>query len=148
MKNTFTFPITGQSVRVVKQDNEPWFVATEVAEILGYTNPRKAIRDHCKYTKLFKRNESAFVTSSPYGINMIPEQDVYRLIMRSNLPAAEKFQSWVVRDVLPAIRKDGAYIMGEEKVKTGEMAEEELILNAMTILQGKVARLTQEKAIN
>ena len=97
------------------------FVASEVAEILGYTNPQKAVRDHCKYPKLFRQNESFTLKINPYGINLIPESDVYRLIMRSKLPAAEQFEAWVTETVLPAIRQDGMYIMGEEKVKTDNL---------------------------
>lgn len=71
------------------------FVANEVAEILGYTNPQKAVRDNCKHSKLFKCRDSRLLTSSPYGINLIPESDAYRLIMRSKLPAADQFEAWV-----------------------------------------------------
>lgn len=57
---------------------------------------------------------------------LISESGLYKLIMRSDKPEARRFQDWVTREVL-AIRKDGAYVAGEEKVKTGEMTEDELI---------------------
>ena len=65
--------------------------------------------------------------------------------MRSNKPEAQFFQGWVTKVVLPAIRKDGAYIMGEEKVASGEESEDELVLKALGILQKKVDRITQER---
>ena len=74
----------------------------------------------------------------------ISESGLYKLIMRSDKPEAQDFQNWVTRVVLPSIRKDGAYIMGEEKVASGEMDEDEFVLKAMTILQSKVERLKQE----
>lgn len=64
----------------------------------------------------------------------------------SQKPEAKTFKKWVTGTVLPAIRKDGAYIMGEEKVVSGEMDEDEFVLKAMTILQDKVERLKQENA--
>ncbi|PZP44015.1 MAG: hypothetical protein DI601_13625 [Azospirillum brasilense] len=67
------------------------------------------------------------------------------MILRSDKEVAEKFRTWLARDVLPAIRKDGAYVMGEEKVATGEMSEDEFVLRAMGILQGKVERLRVER---
>lgn len=64
---------------------------------------------------------------------------------RSYKPEAKAFQDWVTRVVLPAIRKDGAYVLGEEKVVTGEMDEDELVLKALGILQRKTERLTLER---
>ncbi|ROM37140.1 hypothetical protein BK646_19235 [Pseudomonas protegens] len=76
---------------------------------------------------------------------ILAESGVYKLVMRSNKPEAKAFQDWVTRVVLPAIRKDGAYVMGEEKVATGELSEDELVMRAMTIMTRKVDRLTQER---
>jgi prophage antirepressor-like protein len=90
-------------------DGKPYFPATECAVILGYKNPQKAIRDHCKGV-----NES--FTPSVGGVqkkNFIPEGDLYRLIIRSKLPAAERFEKWVFDEVLPTIRKYGAYAVPE-----------------------------------
>lgn len=144
--DTFTFPVTGANVRTVVVDGEPWFVAKDVAEVLGYSNTNKAVGDHCNHLKVLKGNDSLPLTSSPFGIGIIPESDVYRLIMRSKLPQAEAFEEWVTGTVLPAIRKDGMYVVGEEKVVSGELEETELVLKALTMLQGKVERLSKEKA--
>jgi len=74
------FEYENHRVRVVKgEDGEPWFVAADVAEVLGYANSRKAVADHCKVQAL----------------SVIPERDVYRLIMRSKLPKAQEFEEWV-----------------------------------------------------
>lgn len=94
------------AVRVVEQNGEPWFVASDVAKALGYEKPNNAINDHCKKVSKFSYPESRQL--QPY--NIIPESDVYRLVMRSNLPDAERFQDWVVEEVLPSIRKHGAYL--------------------------------------
>lgn len=73
------------------------FIAKDVTDILGYTNGPKAVRDHCKYAEILKQNESFTLELSvgPRGIQLIPESDLYRLIMRSNMPDAEQFQDWV-----------------------------------------------------
>lgn len=142
---TFTFPVTNSPIRVINRDGKPWFVAKEVALILGYKNPSKAILDHCKHPELLKGNESLLLTSSPRGINVIPEGDVYRLITKSTLESAQKFEEWMMDVIMPSVRKDGGYVVGEEKVLTGEMSEDELLLKAMTILTKKVERLTAER---
>lgn len=91
------------AVRVVMQEEDPWFIASDVAKALGYDRPRDAVAQHCKKINKYSYGES----QQPY--NIIPESDVYRLIMRSNLPNAEKFQDWVCEEVLPSIRKTGSY---------------------------------------
>lgn len=100
------FLFEGCSVRVVLIDGDPWFVGKDVAELLGYSNPQKAVRDHCRAARPLGVNES--VTLDPQTV-LIPERDVYRLVIRSRLPAAERFEEWVVGEVLPSIRKTGAY---------------------------------------
>lgn len=102
--NLFNFE--GFDVRVVLVDGEPWFSARDVAEGLGYSNPQKAVRDHCKSPRPVGVNDS--FTLGP-SANIIPERDVYRLVMRSKMPQAERFEEWVVSEVLPSIRKTGGY---------------------------------------
>ena len=96
------------AVRVVENDGEPWFVASDVARALGYERPNDAVNTHCKKVNKFRYGDMPH-GSQPY--NIIPESDVYRLVMRSNLPDAERFQDWVVEEVLPSIRKTGSYSM-------------------------------------
>lgn len=96
-------------IRAIMRDGEPWFVANDVAAALGYARPKDAVAHHCKYVELLKGGESQPLTDSNFGVNIIPESDVYRLIMRSNLPAAEAFQDWVCEEIIPSIRKKGSY---------------------------------------
>lgn len=91
-------------VRMTEIDGKPYFVATDVATALGYTNPRKAVNDHCKGVTKRDTPTSSGVQSMSY----INEGDLYRLIMKSKLPSAEKFERWVMDEVLPSIRKTGS----------------------------------------
>lgn len=109
VSHSLTFPLTGQTVRTVVIEGDVWFVARDVAGVLGYELPTKAIIDHCKHAKTLKGSISAPLTASPRGINVIPESDVYRLVMRSKLPSAEVFQDWVVEEALPSLRQHGHY---------------------------------------
>ena len=92
-------------IRTIEIDGKPYFLGTDVAKALGYSNPRKAILDHCKGVTKRDTPTSSGVQSMSY----INEGDLYRLIMKSKLPSAEKFESWVMDEVLPAIRKTGSY---------------------------------------
>lgn len=94
-------------VRVLTDEaGDPWFVGKDVAVLLGYANPQKAVRDHCKAARPVGVNNS--FTLDPQTI-LIPERDVYRLVMKSHMAAAERFEEWVVGEVLPSIRKTGSY---------------------------------------
>lgn len=97
------------SVRVIMKDGEPWFVARDVAQALGYTDTDQAIRIHCNYAKLFKPVETTGLEIGPRGMYFIPEADVYALIFGSNLPTAAAFRAWVCEEVLPSIRRTGQY---------------------------------------
>jgi hypothetical protein len=82
--------------------------------------------------------------NAPIFVN---ESGLYDLILNSRKPEAKEFKHWVTSTVLPAIRKDGGYIMGEEKVATGEMSEDEFIFKAMQMMGKKIERLTSERDI-
>lgn len=92
-------------IRTIEIDGKPYFVGADVAKALGYSNPRKAILDHCK--GVTKRDTPT--SSGVQLMSYINEGDLYRLIMKSKLPSAEKFESWVMDEVLPTIRKTGSY---------------------------------------
>nr|DAM08488.1 MAG TPA: repressor domain protein [Bacteriophage sp.] len=92
-------------IRTAEIDGKPYFVGTDVAKALGYSNPRKAILDHCKGVTKRDTPTSSGIQSMSY----INEGDLYRLIMKSKLPSAEKFEAWVMDEVLPTIRKTGSY---------------------------------------
>ena len=92
-------------IRTIEIDGKPYFVGTDVAKALGYNNPRDAVSRHCK--GVVKRDTPT--SSGIQSMSYINEGDLYRLIMKSKLPSAEKFESWVMDEVLPAIRKTGSY---------------------------------------
>ena len=96
-------------VRVIEEDGNYLFCAKDVAEALGYAVPRKAIYDHCRY--VLKRNVP-HPQSETKTVQMlfISEGDVYRLIVHSKLPSAERFERWVFDEVLPSLRRNGIYI--------------------------------------
>lgn len=93
------------ALEVLEIEGKPYFPASQCAKILGYVEPQKAVRTHCK-------GVSKMDTPTPGGmqtINYIPEGDLYRLIIRSRLPAAERFECWVFDTVLPELRSKGQY---------------------------------------
>lgn len=100
----------GQIRTIIGENHKPLFVGNDVAKALGYSNPRKALSDHCK--GVTKRDTPT--NSGIQSVSYIPESDIYRLIMRSKLPQAEQFQDWVFEEVLPSIRKSGGYIASKE----------------------------------
>lgn len=142
------FKFHNNAIRVVmiegERGGEPWFVAADVCRVLELTNTAMAVRPLAA-TEYRTEGINQFDTSAfdrrIKRITLISESGLYKLVMRSDKPEARKFQDWVTRDVLPAIRKDGGYIMGEEKVATGEMSDDELILRALQVAQNKIERL-------
>ncbi|MCJ0907745.1 ORF6C domain-containing protein [Mammaliicoccus sciuri] len=96
------------NLEVLTIEGKEWFPAIKVAEILGYSNPRKAVRDHTK-----ERGVTIRSVIDSLGRNQdkkfIDEGNLYRLITKSKLPQAEQFEEWVFDDVLPALRKTGSY---------------------------------------
>ena len=100
-------------LRMFILDGKEYFMASDVAKMLGYTNPNKAVNDHCRaITKRY-----TLISGKEQEVNFIPEGDVYRLIIRSKLPKAEEFEKWVFDKVLPSIRKQGTYIAPEIQEK-------------------------------
>lgn len=110
MSNLIEHAFEGSVVRTIEMGHEVYFVARDVAATLGYSNPSSAISRHCKGVVKCDILTNGGVQS----VSIITERDVYRLIMRSNLPSAERFEEWVVGTVLPSIRKNGGYISGQE----------------------------------
>lgn len=121
-------------VRTIEIDGKPYFVGTDVAKALGYSNPRKAILDHCKGVTKRDTPTSSGVQSMSY----INEGDLYRLIMKSKLPSAEKFETWVFDEVVPSIRTNGGYIVGQET-----LSDDELMAKAILVAQKKIAERDQ-----
>jgi prophage antirepressor-like protein len=151
MKNalrTFDHTLFG-TLRIITlpgKENDPLFVAKDVAVALGFENAPWAVRTHCKRRKSLnelKVRDSRTLDLHPQT-QLIPESDLYRLVMRSNLPEAERFQDWVVENVLPSIRKNGGYIQGQEKVATGEMSDVELLARAQLVSHRVIEDLRDE----
>lgn len=96
-------------IRTIEEDGKVLFCGSDVAKVLGYKNPSKALSDHCKgVTKRYAPTQSG-----TQEMNFISEGDVYRLIANSKLPSAERFEIWVFDEVLPSIRKNGSYMIGQ-----------------------------------
>ncbi len=96
------------TVRTLTIDKEPYFVGKDVAEILGYTNTPKAIKDHVDSED--KLAERIVISGQNREVIFINESGLYSLILSSKLPTAKKFKRWVTAEVLPSIRKHGAYM--------------------------------------
>ena len=94
--------------RTIDDGGKPLFCGADVAKALGYTRPNDAVNDHCRST-LKRRIPHPQSKDKEIEVSFITEGDVYRLIMKSKLPSAERFESWVMDDVLPSIRKHGIY---------------------------------------
>jgi prophage antirepressor-like protein len=116
---TFTFAPTNAQVRTVTIDGNPWFVAADVCAILDIANTSQAVArlDADEYA-LFKIGKGVGRSSL-----IISESGLYALIMQSRRPEAEAFSRWVRKVVLPTLRKDGMYVMGEEKVALAQAVE-------------------------
>lgn len=99
-------------VRTIEENGKPLFCGSDVARALGYARPNDAISAHCRCT-VKRRIPHPQSPDKEIEISFIPEGDVYRLIVRSKLPSAEKFERWVFDEVLPTIRKHGAYLTPE-----------------------------------
>lgn len=137
-------------LRITELDGQPWFVVGDVLKALCInrcgTNLMHLSPDESRVLKKKCGLATSLFPGRTSHIALVNESGLYKLVMRANKPEAKAFQDWVTRVVLPAIRKDGAYVLGEEKVATGEMDEDELVLKSMGIMQRKLERLAQEKA--
>lgn len=108
----FNNPEFGE-VRTIEENGAILFCGSDVAKALGYTNPSKAINDHCR-GDLTKRYPIVDALGRTQGAIFIPESDLYRLVFGSKLPTAEKFTDWVTKEVLPSIRKTGGYALPKD----------------------------------
>ena len=127
-------------IRTIEIDGKPYFVGTDVAKALGYSNPRKAILDHCKGVTKRDTPTSSGIQSMSY----INEGDLYRLIMKSKLPSAEKFEMWVMDEVLPAIRNHGLY--ATDNVIDNILNNPDFGIELLTRLKGeRAARVEAER---
>lgn len=108
MTNVIQFQFDTHSVRTIADDNgEPWFLASDVCAVLGYRNPSKTIGDHCRAGGITKRDTPT--SSGIQEMTFINEGNLYRLIVKSRKPEAERFEQLVMEEILPSIRKTGSY---------------------------------------
>lgn len=118
-------------VRTLAIENKPYFVGKDIAEILGYNEPHKAIARHCKGGI----KHPILTEGGQQQMSIIPEGDLYRLIIKSKLPKAQEFEEWVMDEVLPQIRQTGGYIPTKE-----EDSEEDIMAKALVIAQKTLER--------
>lgn len=114
------------NLRTIEIDGEPWFVGKDVAAALGYTKERNALDKHVDKDDALKRG----VTDSmgrTQQMTIINESGLYSLIFSSKLPSAKEFKHWVTSEVLPSIRKNGAYIRNQENMTPAEIVAHGLI---------------------
>lgn len=129
------------NLEVLTIEGKQWFPAIKVAEILGYANPRKAIRDHSKEKGVTIR--SVLSNGGTQNKKFIDEGNLYRLITKSKLPQAEQFEEWVFDDVLPTLRKTGSY-----RVKPLTTSEQiQLIAQGNTELDERVTAIEESYPI-
>lgn len=132
------FSFDSHEIRTVSINGDPWFVAKDVAETLGYAKPENAVKQHCKRSNTCPLESGGQVRH----LTIIPEGDVFRLVVRSNLPSAEKFETWVMDEVLPSIRKTGTF--GTPKLPTDPMDILRLTFAALEDSQKRVAAVEEK----
>nr|DAT33199.1 MAG TPA: repressor domain protein [Caudoviricetes sp.] len=129
-------------IRTVEIDGKPYFVANDVAKSLGYKRPADAVTAHCKGSVKHRY----LTEGGEQEVKVIPEGDVYRLISRSKLPSTEKFERWVFDEVLPSIRKHGAY-MTEQVIEKALTSPDFLIRLATQLKEEQEKRKLAESEV-
>jgi prophage antirepressor-like protein len=119
------------SVRTLEIDGKPYFVANDVARALGYSVPKDAISRHCKGALKHRY----LTEGGEQELKIIPEGDVYRLVIKSQLPKADEFEHWIFDEVLPSIRKNGGYIANQEN-----LTPEQIVANALIVAQNIISQ--------
>lgn len=127
------FNFNNNEVRVITDEQgEPWFVAKDVADVLGYTNSRDALAKHVDGGD--KLTSQIATSGQNRAMTIINESGLYSLILSSKLPSAREFKHWVTSEVLPSIRKHGGYMSGQE-----QLTPDQLVLKSIEYLQSKIA---------
>lgn len=141
-------------VRTLQIENKPYFVGKDVAEILGYSRPTKAIQDHCKgvlkwdigvITGLKADGTPAYQNVK---MSIISEGDLYRLIIKSKLPQAEQFESWVMDEILPQIRQTGGYIPVKEEDSDADILAKAVLIAQKTLEEKDKLLKEKDEQIN
>lgn len=116
MNEVQIFSFEGNQVRTVEIEGEPWFVGRDVASVLGYSNPSKAVIIHVDdEDKQILSSQNGNLGNIPNrGLLIVNESGIYSLILSSKLPRAKEFKRWVTSEVIPTIRKHGAYMTDQK----------------------------------
>ena len=133
------------TIRTIDENGSVLCCGNDVAKALGYKSPKDAIAAHAKGA--VKRR--TLTAGGEQEMLFIPESDLYRLVFSSKLPTAEKFTDWVTKDVLPAIRKHGGYVNGQESMTPEELMAAALLMAQKTIADrdARISTLTVENQI-
>lgn len=136
MNEVQLFNFENHEVRSLLLNNEPWFVGKDVADVLGYSNSRKAMADHVDdEDKEVLTSRNVTLENIPNrGITVVNESGLYSLILSSKLPSAKKFKRWVTSEVLPALRKTGQY---QVKELSGSELMAKALIEAQSVLAAK-----------
>lgn len=129
-------------IRMAELDGKMMFVAADVAKALGYTKTRNAIATHCKGAL----KQGILTNGGMQEMTVIPEGDVYRLVVGSKLPSADKFERWLFDEVVPSIRKHGAY-MTKETLEQVLTSPDTIIKLAQQIKAEQEARAAAESQV-
>ena len=124
-------------IRTLEIDGQPWFVGRDVAEVLGYSNTSKALKDHVDDED--KGVTKRYTLGGKQNLTIINESGLYSLILSSKLPQAKAFKRWVTNDVLPAIRNHGSYVVPSNMSLTTEDAFIQLFQTQKEIKQEQQA---------
>lgn len=138
------FNFENHEVRSLLLNNEPWFVGKDVADVLGYSNSRKALNDHVDAEdKEVLTSRNVTLENIPNrGITVVNESGLYSLILSSKLPSAKKFKRWVTSEVLPALRKTGQY---QVKELSGQELMAKALIEAQSVLAAKDKQIEEMK---
>lgn len=129
-------------IRTIEENGTVLFCGSDIAKALGYASPANAITAHCKGVTVLMTPSAGGMQNTKF----IPEGDVYRLIAHSKLPAAEQFESWVFDEVLPTIRRNGAY-MTDDTLEQALTSPDFLIQLATKLKEEKAKRIELEAQV-
>lgn len=136
-KEIIPFKYNDTEVRTITIDGEPWFVAADLTNILGLTNPSVAL------SRLDEDERAKFNLGRQGEANIVNEPGLYSLILASRKPEAKSFKRWVTHEVLPAIRKTGTYSTGQPAELTGPELMAAALIEANKTMQEQAARLLE-----
>ena len=138
------FDFRGASLRTLTdEEGEPWFIAKDVCDILGMSNPSMAViaLDKDEVAQIDPKDYLGSENRSNQAVNIVSEPGLYKLIMRSRKPEAKEFQRWVTHEVLPSIRKTGGYIPTSESD-----SDEDIMARAVLVAQKTIKQKNQQIA--